>query len=94
MSSAAPPYRISAPVLALTGARDHVNPTSTVRRIVNRFPSGQASLFEMPGMSHWLMDEPEWSVVAATALEWLSARGIAPVARKRAAKTAAASAPV
>jgi pimeloyl-ACP methyl ester carboxylesterase len=88
MSTAAPPYRIAAPVLALTGARDHVNPTSTARRIVNRFPSGQARLLEMPLMSHWLMGEPEWPAVADAALEWLAAQGLGQ--RRRAGRAAVA----
>jgi len=26
----------------------------------------------MPGMSHWLVGEPGWDVVAQTALRWLA----------------------
>lgn len=76
MSSAAPVYRISAPVLAIGGGKDHVNPATTLRRLVNRFPSGQADFIEFPEMSHWLIGEPEWPQVAAAALDWLRARGI------------------
>lgn len=78
MASAAPPYRISAPVLAIAGGADRVNPATTVRRIVNRFPAGQAELREFPEMSHWLIAEPEWPEVANAALEFLVARGLAP----------------
>jgi len=76
MSSAAPVYRIAAPVLALAGGQDRVNPATTLRRLVNRFPSGQADFLEFPEMSHWLIGEPEWGNVAAAALDWLKTRGL------------------
>ncbi len=76
--SAAPPARISAPVLALAGGCDRVNPASTVRRMVERFPTGQAHFYEFPSMSHWLIGEPEWPHVAQMALNWLSERGLVP----------------
>src|SRR5262249_29462656 len=60
MNSAAPPYRISAPILAIAGERDSINSSATVRRIVNRFPKSQADFQIMPEMSHWLIGEPEW----------------------------------
>lgn len=78
MASQAPVYRIAAPVLALAGGRDRVNPSSTVRRVVSRFPSGQAHFHEFPDMSHWLIGEPEAPQAAALALQWLDARGIGP----------------
>lgn len=78
MSSQAPVYRIAAPVLGLAGGRDRVNPTSTVRRVIQRFPNGQAHFHEFPEMSHWLIGEPEAPEVAQLALQWLEARGIAP----------------
>lgn len=77
MASQAPVYRISAPVLGLAGGRDRVNPPSTVRRVIARFPEGQAHFHEFPEMSHWLVGEPEAPEVAALALQWLEARGIA-----------------
>lgn len=84
MASQAPVYRIAAPVLALAGGRDRVNPASTVRRVVTRFPNGQAHFHEFPAMSHWLVGEPESEDVAAFVLEWLKARGIgAAPAKKR-----------
>lgn len=87
MSGAAPVYRIQAPVLALAGGKDRVNPPSTVRRIVNRFPADQATFQEFPAMSHWLMGEPEWLEVANATLRWLEARGLtakaAPAPKKR-----------
>lgn len=78
MSAAAPPYKIEAPILAIAGGRDRVNPASTVRRIINRFPRGQADFHEFPQMSHWLIGEPEWPQVAQTALDWLFVRGFKP----------------
>jgi pimeloyl-ACP methyl ester carboxylesterase len=83
MSSAAPAYRIAAPVLAIAGGQDHVNPASTVRRIVNRFPAGQASFREFAPMSHWLMGEPEWPDVAAAVLDWAEGQGLKPSTASR-----------
>ncbi|MFZ4120388.1 MAG: alpha/beta hydrolase [Caulobacterales bacterium] len=76
MASAAPVYKISAPVLALAGGQDRVNPASTVRRMVNRFPAGQADMTIFKDMSHWLIGEPEWPHVAERALGWLQERGL------------------
>lgn len=84
MASQAPVYRISAPVLGIAGGKDRVNPASTVRRVVSRFPQGQAHFHEFPEMSHWLVGEPESPEVADLVLGWMRARGIAPkLARKR-----------
>lgn len=78
MASQAPVYRISAPVLGLAGGRDRVNPPSTVRRVLARFPDGQAHFHEFEEMSHWLVGEPEANEVAALTLQWLEARGVTP----------------
>ena len=85
MASQAPVYRISAPVLGIAGGKDRVNASPTVRRVITRFPQGQAQFHEFPEMSHWLMGEPESAEVASFVLSWLSARGIgeAPAPRKR-----------
>jgi pimeloyl-ACP methyl ester carboxylesterase len=80
MASAAPVYKIAAPVLALAGGRDRVNPATTVRRMINRFPPGQAEFRDFDGMSHWLIGEPEWPDVADVALDWLHRRGVRPTA--------------
>lgn len=77
MASQAPVYRISAPVLAMAGGKDRVNPPSTIKRTVARFPSGQAHFHEFPEMSHWLVGEPEAPEVAQLALQWMQAREIA-----------------
>lgn len=78
MAAQAPVYRISAPVLGLAGGKDRVNPSSTVRRVISRFPNGQAHFHEFPEMSHWLIGEPEALDVASLTLQWLEARGIGP----------------
>jgi pimeloyl-ACP methyl ester carboxylesterase len=83
MAAAAPIYRISAPVLGLAGGKDRVNPSTTVRRIINRFPNAQGDFREFPQMSHWLIGEPEWEDVAKTALAWLNARGLKPSAEPK-----------
>ena len=70
-ATAAPAYRISAPVLALAGGRDRVNAAATVRRIARRFPETQATFREFPEMSHWLIEEPGWENVAAEVLSWV-----------------------
>ncbi|MBY0565086.1 MAG: alpha/beta hydrolase [Hyphomonadaceae bacterium] len=85
MSSQAPVYRIAAPVLGLAGGKDRVNSASTVRRVIARFPDGQAHFHEFPEMSHWLVGEPEAQEVAQLLLQWLDARGVGakPVKVKR-----------
>ncbi len=82
MAGQAPVYAINAPVLGLAGARDRVNPATTVRRVIARFPEGQAHFHEFPAMSHWLVGEPEARDVAQFILQWLEAREIAPKRRK------------
>lgn len=83
MASQAPVYRIAAPVLGLAGGKDRVNPASTVRRIVARFPDGQAHFHEFAEMSHWLVGEPEAHDVAHLTLQWMQARGLAAKAERK-----------
>ncbi|HCK84961.1 MAG TPA: alpha/beta hydrolase [Hyphomonadaceae bacterium] len=83
MSSQAPVHRIAAPVLGFAGGRDRVNSASTVRRVISRFPDGQAHFHEFPEMSHWLVGEPEAGEVAQLTLQWCEARGLAPPAAKK-----------
>ncbi|MBN8608692.1 MAG: alpha/beta hydrolase [Caulobacterales bacterium] len=78
MAAQAPVYRISAPVLGLAGGKDRVNPSSTVRRVISRFPNGQAHFHEFSEMSHWLVGEPETPQVSDMVLQWLAAREIGP----------------
>lgn len=83
MASQAPVYKISAPVLGVAGAKDRVNPSSTVRRVVSRFPKGQAHFHEFPDMSHWLVGEPEAAEVSSLVLQWFEAREILPKPAKK-----------
>ena len=87
MASQAPVYKISAPILALAGGKDRVNSSSTVRRIIGRFPKEQAHFHEFPEMSHWLMGEPEAADVAEMTLNWMQARGIGAKPEKPKRKT-------
>jgi pimeloyl-ACP methyl ester carboxylesterase len=87
MESSAPAHRIHAPVLGIAGGRDKVNPASTVKRIIQRFPSGQADFATFPDMSHWLIGEPEWRDVADHVLRWLQNRDLSPPTRRRGARS-------
>ncbi|MDR3506954.1 MAG: alpha/beta hydrolase [Caulobacteraceae bacterium] len=69
MTTSAPPDRIAAPVLAITGGKDQVHPPHTVRRIADRL-GGETRLFE--AMSHWLPAEPGWDAVAQACLDWIA----------------------
>jgi pimeloyl-ACP methyl ester carboxylesterase len=80
MASAAPADRIAAPVLAMAGALDRVNPPSTVRRIAGRFAEGQAQTVVIEPMSHWMMSGPGVEAVTQTLLDWLATRGLGPQA--------------
>ena len=61
----------AAPVLALSGGRDLVHPTLTVRQTAERLG---AEAREFPEMSHWLLAEPGWETVADACLTWLTQR--------------------
>lgn len=76
MSSAAPAYKVASPILAIAGGADRVNPASTIRRLVNRYPHAQADYREFPQMSHWPMGEAEAPDVQALILDWLAQRGL------------------
>lgn len=83
MAAAAPVYKIAAPILAFAGGKDRVNPASTVRRVVSRFPSGQATFHVFPEMSHWLIGEPEYEDLARLTLGWLAERAAQSRQRRR-----------
>jgi alpha-beta hydrolase superfamily lysophospholipase len=83
MAAAAPAFKIDAPVLAMAGGQDHVNSSTTVRRIAARFKDGQAQFHEFPEMSHWLIGEPEWRDVANLSLDWLASKGLSPKKSKK-----------
>lgn len=61
---------IKAPALALVGERDLIHPPSTVRQTAAKL---NAEVQVFPGMSHWLVAEPGWELVAAACLAWMSA---------------------
>lgn len=82
MAASAPVYRITAPVLGIGGGKDRINSASTVRRIVNRFPAGQAWYHEFPMLSHWMVSEPEYRDVAAFIIDWLDAHAATAKPRK------------
>jgi pimeloyl-ACP methyl ester carboxylesterase len=62
--------KVACPLLMLTGSEDHVHPPATVERIAALY-RGRAICETIPGMSHWLPDEPGWEAVADKALRWL-----------------------
>jgi pimeloyl-ACP methyl ester carboxylesterase len=72
MTTQAPASAIKAPVLALSGERDHIHPPATVIQVAERL-GGDFHL--MPDMSHWLVAEPGWDAVAAVCLDWLTEKG-------------------
>jgi pimeloyl-ACP methyl ester carboxylesterase len=61
---------VTCPVLCLVGSGDKINPPSTVSRIAARY-RGRARFEEVKGHSHWLIGEPGWEKIAATAFDWL-----------------------
>jgi pimeloyl-ACP methyl ester carboxylesterase len=61
---------IAAPALALSGGRDLIHPTFTVKQTAERIG---AQTLEFPEMSHWLLAEPGWEAVAEACLNWLAA---------------------
>jgi len=65
------PSRIGAPMLAISGDRDVINPPSTVADAARR---RGAEMRTMPGMSHWLPAEPGWRNVADLCLDWIGGR--------------------
>jgi pimeloyl-ACP methyl ester carboxylesterase len=88
-ATAAPAYRINAPILGLAGGKDRVTPASTVRRIISRFPGSQAAFHEFPEMSHWMIEEPGWEAVADLSMAWLREHAITPPPRAKAPRAKA-----
>jgi len=62
--------KIAAPALAISGGRDLIHPTFTVRQTAERIG---AEVLEFKDMSHWLPAEPGWEAVARACLDWLAA---------------------
>jgi pimeloyl-ACP methyl ester carboxylesterase len=66
------PSAIQAPVLALSGERDHIHPPATVVQVAERLGGEFRTLKDM---SHWLVAEPGWDLVADACLDWLEEKG-------------------
>jgi pimeloyl-ACP methyl ester carboxylesterase len=66
--------RISAPSLAVSGGRDLIHPTFTVRQTAERIGAEALDFHEM---SHWLLAEPGWDAVADACLAWLAELSVA-----------------
>jgi pimeloyl-ACP methyl ester carboxylesterase len=64
----------STPALALVGEADAIHPPATAR--MNARTIG-ADFQQLPGMSHWLPDEPGWERVADVVLKWLEPAPVA-----------------
>jgi pimeloyl-ACP methyl ester carboxylesterase len=65
-----PVAKVTCPIFCAAGGYDTINAPETVRRIAARY-RGQATFRLYEKMSHWLIGEPEWSVVASDAIHWL-----------------------
>ena len=59
---------IAAPSLAVSGGRDLIHPTYTVKQTAAQIG---AETLDFPEMSHWLISEPGWDAVAKACLDWL-----------------------
>ncbi len=75
-ATAVPPHDVACPVLCITGSRDKVNPSGTVRRIAQRYSLGTYQ--EIRGFSHWLIGEPGWEGVVELCIDWLDYVGASP----------------
>jgi pimeloyl-ACP methyl ester carboxylesterase len=62
-----------APLLFLTGTRDHLTPVAMVRRNANKYAAGpgRVDYQEFEGRSHYICGERGWEEVADAALGWL-----------------------
>jgi pimeloyl-ACP methyl ester carboxylesterase len=71
MTTSLGPGPIGVPGLVVAGERDVVHSPATCAAVADRIG---AEMRLMPGMSHWLMDEPGWETVAEAVLAWIQAR--------------------
>jgi pimeloyl-ACP methyl ester carboxylesterase len=69
MTTSIGPGKLATPSLVVCGDRDAVHPLSTARATAERIGG---TFRPMPGMSHWLVDEPGWEALAETILQWLA----------------------
>ena len=65
-----------APLLLISGGKDHIAPTELVRMNFNLYSKSKAvtEMKEYPNRSHYTLAEPGWEEVADFALEWASSR--------------------
>lgn len=59
------------PMLCVSGGKDPITPSGTVRRIARRY-RGRAQYRELKDASHWLPLERGWETLVAQTLFWLS----------------------
>ena len=70
MAASVPPGAVKAPALVLTGENDRVHSLATIAPTAARLGVAPHVL---PGLSHWIMDEPGADGVAQMCLDWLAA---------------------
>ena len=73
MTTSVGPGAIAAPSLVISGEGDVVHSPATARAVAERIG---AAFRTMPGMSHWLVGEPGWEIVAGKVLTWLNETGL------------------
>ena len=59
------------PIMCVSGGKDPITPSATVRRIARRY-RGRAQFRELKDASHWLLLELGWEKLVAQTLFWLS----------------------
>lgn len=64
------PRDIACPLYSLVGSHDKVNAPPTVRRVARRY-RGRSDFDILPDMSHWLLGETHWRVLALAIEGWL-----------------------
>jgi pimeloyl-ACP methyl ester carboxylesterase len=64
---------VQAPLLFLTGTKDHLTPMAMVRRNASRYNAGpgRVDYQEFEGRSHYICGEQGWEEVADAAIGWL-----------------------
>lgn len=64
------PRKVTCPVLAVAGSQDAINAPDTVRQVAQRYGS-RADYHCFEGVSHWLLDGPDWEDIAQHCADWL-----------------------
>ncbi|WP_428312673.1 alpha/beta hydrolase [Hydrocarboniphaga sp.] len=65
--------RITAPMLALSGARDHIIPIGVSRAMARWYGPQRLEFREYAGHAHWMLAEPGWERRVDEVLQWLAA---------------------